>query len=116
MTLTSVEKFRQPTDFLTSEITASIQIDLKVNWSKVTINFKSVRAQFILEHTYLSELLFCDKHRFKQLNMALMIGNGQKETGYIDNLLIYTLWYELSNVFVALSDFGKKEFTKNLLI
>ena len=32
----------------------------------------------------------------------------KKETSYIDTLLIYTLWYEFSNVFVAKSDFGRK--------
>ena len=30
----------------------------------------------------------------------------------IDALLIYTFWYDFSNVFVAQSDFGKKESQK----
>ena len=38
----------------------------------------------------------------------------KKETSYIDTLLIYTLWYEFSNVFVAKSDFGKKEIHKKI--
>ena len=41
--------------------------------------------------------------------------NDKKETSCIDTLLIFTLWYELLNVFVTQSDFGKKRFTKNLL-
>ena len=31
---------------------------------------------------------------------------------YIDTLLIYTFWYEFSNVFVAQSDFDKKNLKK----
>ena len=39
----------------------------------------------------------------------------KKETSYIaiDTLLIYTLWYEFSNVFVAQSGLGKKKIHKN---
>ena len=33
----------------------------------------------------------------------------------VDTLLIYTLWYKFSNNVVAQSDFGKKNFIKNLL-
>ena len=41
---------------------------------------------------YLTELLFCDRRKFKQLNMALMIQQrNKKETNYIDTLLIETL-------------------------
>ena len=39
----------------------------------------------------------------------------KKETSYIDTLFIYTLWYEFSNDFDALSDFGKHFVTENLL-
>ena len=46
--------------------------------------------------------------------MAIMIRNGKKPF-YIDNLLIYTLWYQFSNGFDAQSDFGKIFVTKNLL-
>ena len=31
----------------------------------------------------------------------------------MDTLLLYTLWYEFSNVFVAQSDFGKKNSQKS---
>ena len=37
----------------------------------------------------------------------------KKETIYIYTVLIYTLWYEFSNVFAIQRDFGKKKFTKN---
>ena len=47
---------------------------------------------------YLTELLFCDKRKFKRLDMAFDI----------DTLLIYTLWYEFSNDFDARSNFSKK--------
>ena len=40
---------------------------------------------------------------------------NKKETSYIDNLLIYTIWYKFSNGFDAHSDFGKMFVTKNLL-
>ena len=39
----------------------------------------------------------------------------KKETIYIDTLLIYTLWYEISKDFDAQSNFRKKIVTKNLL-
>ena len=39
----------------------------------------------------------------------------EKEAIYIDNLLIYTLWYDFSNAFDAQRDFGKIFVTKNLL-
>ena len=46
---------------------------------------------------------------------TIKYGLNDKETSYIDTSLIYPLWYEFSNVFVAQSDFGEKKFTKNLL-
>ena len=58
---------------------------------------------------YLTKLQFCDKRKFKRLYMALWYETDKKETSYIDSWLIYTLWYEFSNVFVAHSDFGKKK-------
>ena len=39
--------------------------------------------------------------------------NDKKETSYIDTFLIYTFWYEFSNVFSAQSDFGKKNHKKS---
>ena len=40
---------------------------------------------------------------------TIKYGLNDKETSYIDTELIYTLWYEFSNVYVAQSDLGKKK-------
>ena len=39
----------------------------------------------------------------------------KKERSYIDMLIIYTLWYEISNDLDALIDFGKIYVTKKLV-
>ena len=52
-----------------------------------------------------TELLFCDKRKFKRLNMDFDI----------DTLLIYTFWYEFSNDFDAQSDFGKDFVSEKLV-
>ena len=66
---------------------------------------------------YLTELLFCDKRKFKRLNGGLNDTKGiKKEISYIDTLLIYnTLWYKFSNDFDTQRDFGKILVTKNFL-
>ena len=40
----------------------------------------------------------------------------QKERIYLDNLIIYTPWYEFLNDFDAQSEFGKIVVTKKLLL
>ena len=63
---------------------------------------------------YLAELIFCDKRKFKLSNMTLWYETNNKETIYIDTLLICTLWYEFSNAFDVQIDFGKHFVTKNV--
>ena len=53
--------------------------------------------------------VFCDKCKFKRLNLASMIWYDTDEKGrnYIDTLIIYSLLYEVSNDSDGQSDFGK---------
>ena len=61
---------------------------------------------------YPKDQLFCDKRKFKQLNM---IHTDKEEIISIETLLIYTLWYIFSNDFDTQSDFGKKASQKSRL-
>ena len=54
---------------------------------------------------YLTEILFLWQTQIQIVKYGL--NDKGIEKSYIDTLLIQTLWYEFSNVFVAHSDFGK---------
>ena len=56
---------------------------------------------------YLTELLFCDKRKFKRLNMALTMQMVKKETSYFDTLFVHTFWCKFSKNFDGQRDFGK---------
>ena len=54
--------------------------------------------------TYQLFLIKANSNDFIGLNDTIQI---KKERSHTDTLLIYTLWYELSNDFEAQSEFGK---------
>ena len=60
---------------------------------------------------FLTELFFCDKSKFKRLNMASIIQLGKKKEVI---LILYSFTPSDMN-FDAESDFGKKFLTNNLL-
>ena len=88
--------------------------------SRVKSNFLLYRENYCLEHILFKNvskwIIFLWQTQIK-LNMALMIRKWEKRNKlhwYFTPLrpLNQRLWYEFSNVFVAQSDFGKKNTQK----
>ena len=65
---------------------------------------------------FLTELLFLWETQIQTVKYGLNDTKRIKINKLIDSLLIYTLWYEISNNFDAQRDFGKNFVTKKLLL